>query len=549
MLARPWALIVPIVRFLTSFLGLCALTLGACKSSTPPPAPADPSGDDGGGIGDAAAPLPPFDFTALDAEEFGGAWKAEGLVVMYGGVIAHEKYAPGSTADMRHITYSASKSVGAILVGIAIDQGLMKLTDSVCAYVPAPDAGSDASLCDVTIQMLLEMRSGKQWDEGYGNSATSNVTTMLYGDESDMGAYTAEQPREAGAGTLWNYSSGDANLLADALKGALKGQDVRAWAKTSLFDSAGIKSAVFESDRSGTLVFSSSFFATPRDVAKLGQLFLDKGKVGSTQVVSASWLTYMTTPIALLSTPYPIDSGPDNSGGSYGAQMWLNSATPSAPSSTWEFVQGTADMFSFEGHWGQKIFVIPSRKLVVARFGDDRARVRSERHGGRGDRRRGQGGVAVKRALSLLVLACVIVATGAPDRARADDASAFDVLTGFSAKEGCSCAFVAGQTDDYCTQFAQVQGYTVSVSFDRANDVASATFATVTRTAHYVDGVGCTLDALLSRFRGLGDARLAVLPLDHPAGVLARERARLVEQGDVLGARASGRRAARLSTS
>ena len=313
--------------------------------------------DDGGGGGVDSGPLPTFDFTALDAEEFNGAWKTEGLVVLYAGQVVHEKYAAGWTADMRHITYSATKGIGAALVGIAIDQGLLKLTDSVCTYVPAPDAGGDANLCDVTIQHLLEMRSGKQWDEGYESATTSNVNPMLYGNESDMGLYVAEQPRAAAAGTAWLYSSGDSDLLARALRGALEAAgktDMRAWASTVLFQPAGITSAVFEADRSGTLVFSSSCFLTPRDMAKLGQLWLDGGKANGTQVVSSGFIAYSVTPIAMLSTPSAIDAGPDIYGGSYGAQMWLNAATPTAPSSTWEYPHGTADMYSFEGHWGQR---------------------------------------------------------------------------------------------------------------------------------------------------------------------------------------------------
>ncbi len=73
---------------------------------------------------------------------------------------------------------------------------------------------------------------------------------------------------------------------------------------------------------------------------------------------------------------------------------------------------------------------------------------------------------------------------------------AADLLTGFGSKEGCSCVFVDGQTDDYCTQFAQAPGYMSQITIDHAGKSVSAMFFGVTRTAHFTDGAGCRLDPL-----------------------------------------------------
>ncbi len=316
-----------------------------------------------------------LDFSAVDASLFGGEWRTDGVVVMHEGKIVFEKYANGFDQNKRHITYSVSKSIGSALVGIAIADGLLALDQSVCKYYPAPQ-GAPADFCDITIDNLVRHTSGKQWVETYDDPSKSNVLTMLYGDEPDMGAYVALQPRAEKPGTKWSYSSGDSNLLARALRGALAGKDMRAWAKEKLFDPAGLKSAFFETDRSGTLVFSSSCFMTVRDMARFGQIYLDDGMIDGKRILPSSWVGFTHTPAPPVATPRARVAGqpPGESGGSYGAAFWLNAASPTASPDTFAYPQMPADAYAAEGHWGQKIFIVPSKKLVVARTGDDRAK-------------------------------------------------------------------------------------------------------------------------------------------------------------------------------
>ena len=347
-------------------VAMTSLSLMACKDSTPE-APVETDG------GASPAALS-YDFAAVESNLFSGAWKTEGVVVQRDGKVVYEKYAAGFDPMKRHISYSVSKSIGSALVGVAVADGLLKLEDSVCKYVPAP-TGADPTYCDTTIDHLVRMTSGLKWVETYDDPATSNVLPMLYGDEADMGEYAARRPRAAKAGEVWNYSSGDANLLARALRGALAGKDMRVWAKEKFFTPAGISSAIFEADRSGTLVFSSSCFMTPRDMARFGQLYLDDGMNGTTRVLPSAWVTYTSTPAPPVSQPKARVAGtaPGDSGGSYGAAFWLNAASPTAAPDTFLYPQAPADTYSAEGHWGQKIFIIPSRRLVVTRVGNDRA--------------------------------------------------------------------------------------------------------------------------------------------------------------------------------
>jgi CubicO group peptidase (beta-lactamase class C family) len=346
--------------------------LAGCNSSSSSPPASSPT-DSGGGAGPDSGGPASFDFTAFDQELFGGNWVTDGALVMVNGQIAYERYANGYTASMRHITFSATKSIGSALIGIAVGKGLMATSDSVCKYV-TPPPGADPTLCDTTIEHLLHMGSGLAWAEDYGaDPSTSNVLQMLYGNQGDMGAYTASLARAAPAGSTFNYSSGDANLLALALKGALKGQDARAWANTVLFQPAGMASALFEEDRSGTLVFSSYCFLTLRDFATFGQMFLDDGLVNGIEVVPQSWIAYSVLPAPSVAQPTSRlqDAGP-GPGGSYGAQWWLNSATPTASSDTFEYPHAPPDAYEAEGHWGQHLVIVPSLKMVIARMGNDR---------------------------------------------------------------------------------------------------------------------------------------------------------------------------------
>jgi CubicO group peptidase (beta-lactamase class C family) len=362
------------MRALTATL-LLATAVG-CKSNAAAPSGAPDAGladADSGAPADAAPPPLSYDFGALESAEFGGTWQTEGVVVLHRGALVYEKYAQGWTATMRHITYSVSKTIGGALVGIAIDKGLLAKADSVCKYV-TPPVGADPKLCDTTIEHLLHMSSGLQWIEDESDPTTSNTLELLYGNEPDMGAYVAAQPRSGPAGATFSYSSGDADLLALALKGALKGQDMRAWAQDQLFTPAGITSAIFEADHSGTLVFSSSCFMTPRDMARFGALFLTDGMNGATRVLPAGWATYAATPAPSVATPTSRSSDAGTGyGGSYGAQVWLNAASPTATQDTWEYPDEPVDGFQAEGHWGQKIVVVPSRQLVVVRVGNDRS--------------------------------------------------------------------------------------------------------------------------------------------------------------------------------
>ena len=99
------------------------------------------------------------------------------------------------------------------------------------------------------------------------------------------------------------------------------------------------------------------------------------------------------------------------------------------------------------------------------------------------------------RVHRLLLVAVPLVALAVDGRAHAD-AGLIEILTGFSAKETCSCAFVVEQDDAYCKAFGQQAGFDVVLNVDHGAKTVTATVDPIVRTAHFVDGEGCTLDAL-----------------------------------------------------
>ncbi len=124
-----------------------------------------------------------------------------------------------------------------------------------------------------------------------------------------------------------------------------------AFPRNALFNKIGMRSIVLETDASGTFVGSSYAFATPRDWARFGLLYLQNGYWGKEQILPDGWVKFSRTPAR-------------KSGGRYGAQFWLNrgveqKALPGAPS----------DVFYCDGYNGQRIFIIPSHRLVIVRMG------------------------------------------------------------------------------------------------------------------------------------------------------------------------------------
>jgi hypothetical protein len=190
------------------------------------------------------------------------------------------------------------------------------------------------------------MQSGLKWNEDYGSR--SDVNLMLF-NEGDMSRFAVSCPSEYPAGSNWKYSSGTANIISSLIRNEFESDtSCYAFIQDQFFEKIGITDAVFEVDPSGDFVGSSYLYATARDYARFGLLYLNDGVFNGEQILPEGWVDYTRTPASA-------------SNGEYGALFWLNRSGkfPSAPE----------DMYSCNGHDGQYIFIIPSRELVIVVLG------------------------------------------------------------------------------------------------------------------------------------------------------------------------------------
>jgi CubicO group peptidase (beta-lactamase class C family) len=289
---------------------------------------------------------------AFDEQNKGGYPDTRAIVVVQHGVILAEHYAPGFDRSTRLLGWSMTKSITAALVGLLVDDRVLQLD------APAPVKewqGPGDPRAAITLRQLLNMTSGLAFKEDYGSD--SDALKMLFG-ASDMAGYAASRPLERAPGTTWNYASGTTNILAGIVVRATGGtlEGVTRFARKRLFEPAGMNSALIEPDESGVPVGSSYGYATARDWARFGQLFLDGGAAGGKQVLSRDWVEFVRTPTP--AAPRPL----------YGGQFLLNRGDESGEHKR-VYATLPADTFIASGHNGQMVLIIPSLDAVIVRLG------------------------------------------------------------------------------------------------------------------------------------------------------------------------------------
>ena len=265
------------------------------------------------------------------------------VVVLYKGELVAEKYSSemGITAESKLWGWSMTKSLTNAMAGILTKQHRL----NVHATAPIKEWLNDRRR-DITISDLMHMSSGLKWDENYED--VSSVTTMLYRSD-DCYQKAIGEPYEKAPDTEWKYSSGTTNILSGILRTSIgNDQEYHNFPYKELFNKIGMSSAFIETDAAGNFVGSSYGYATARDWARFGLLYYNDGVWKGDTILPAGWVNYTRTPAKA-------------SGGQYGAQFYLNASK--------RFNDAPEDMYFCSGHRGQKIFIIPSRKIVLVRLG------------------------------------------------------------------------------------------------------------------------------------------------------------------------------------
>lgn len=267
----------------------------------------------------------------------------QGVVVVRGGRIVDEWYAPGEGPDSWAASWSVGKSFASTVIGIAISEGKIPSVDvPMSTYYPEWTGTPKEA---ITLRHVLHMESGLQWNEDYDLSDVGGSDVIAMGLAADELAYAVGRPLAHTPGTTFNYSSGDAMLLSGVIAKAT-GMPADEYARQVLFDPIGMKQVEWWRDADSHTLTYCCLDTTSRNFARLGLLFLRNGDWDGQQVVPSAWVDDSIAPSA-------------NSGDGYGYMWWLG-----------EMPEVDGSIFYANGFDGQHIYVIPSLDLVVVRNGD-----------------------------------------------------------------------------------------------------------------------------------------------------------------------------------
>jgi len=267
--------------------------------------------------------------------------RTRSVLVIYKDKIIAEKYADGFDKNSKILGWSMTKSLTATYFGILQKQGKI----DIMKPAPIKEWRNDERK-NITLNDLLHMNSGLEWEEDYNK--ISDVTKMLF-QAKDMTVCQIHKPLVGKPNATWNYASGTTNLLSGILRKQFKKhQDYLDFWYAALIDKIGMHSMIVETDMSGNYVGSSYSWATTRDWAKFGLLYLHKGHWNGEQIFEERWAQYVATPT-------------NTSNGKYGAHFWLNA--------NGDFPDVPRDFYRCSGYQGQMVAIFPSHDLVIVRMG------------------------------------------------------------------------------------------------------------------------------------------------------------------------------------
>ena len=289
----------------------------------------------------------------------------QAVLVIRHGYIAAEKYFGGYTATMQHESFSVAKSVSSGLVGIAIAEGKIPGLDAkVCEYYPEQWDCSDTMdpRSRITIDHVLTLKTGLQWSENWRSDATGFNDGILTSLDTVLARPAVEEP-----GMRLRYSTGDPALLSGIIQKAT-GKTALAYAKEKVFDVIGAPGIRWNSDNQGRTTTYAGMQATAREYAKYGYLYLNYGKWEDKQIVPMDYVVKTTQSHTDPCTDWVQYMWHVNAPTRLGIQPEPCDALFCEPT---EYVDLPQDTFFAEGVQGQFIYIMPSRDLVIVRFGAD----------------------------------------------------------------------------------------------------------------------------------------------------------------------------------
>lgn len=276
--------------------------------------------------------------------------RTHAVVIVHRGQIVAERYAHDAGPDDTFLSWSMAKSITSALIAILVRDGKL----DIHSPIPVKEWAADDPRSGITIDQMLRMVDGLRFREAehlgggavrYYPAEESDVIPMLFGEgKPDVAGFAATLPYVCEPETRWNYNSGASNLLARLVGETVGGgrEGMTEFMRRELFAPIGFTSADPRFDDAGHFVGSSHFFASARDYARFGYLYLRDGLWDDRRILPEGWVDYTRTPSAV-------------SEGQYGAHFWT--------------IPGSLGLFYCSGAQGQRILISPKLDLVVVRLG------------------------------------------------------------------------------------------------------------------------------------------------------------------------------------
>jgi CubicO group peptidase (beta-lactamase class C family) len=297
------------------------------------------------------------DSDALPLEE------TRGVVIVHHGVIVGERYRKGFDEKTPQLSWSMAKSVTQAMLGIAVKRGLVDIDKPMGS--PHWAAGDERAA--IPWRTWMQMADGQEYHEiGVVDPWENDAARMLFGEgRRDVAGFAATLPLTHRPGEHWNYNSAGINLIADALgrafapgaSASVRREKMLAVMKEELFEPIGMRSAQPEFDSTGTFIGSAFVYATPRDWARFGLLYLRGGEWNGKRILPEGWTDFAHTKTI----------APDSD--IYGAGFWITPQSGRGKPFGALCPNGPKDLYVAEGHQGQVVAIIPSKDLVVVRLG------------------------------------------------------------------------------------------------------------------------------------------------------------------------------------
>jgi CubicO group peptidase (beta-lactamase class C family) len=271
----------------------------------------------------------------------------ESLIVSYDGLTRFEKYYNGIHRDSLHHVQSQTKSIVSLLLGIAIDKGFVKSEDElVSIYFPGNFSPAGSIKSELRIKDLLTMSAGFEWEEMIPLDDPENDNINMF-NSGDYLEYILSKPVSDSLHGQFRYNSGCPMIIAGIIEKASKMRLDR-FAEKYLFNPLGIDDYRWIKDLTGFCHAGGGLHIKPADMMKIGLLVMNQGSWNNQQIISEKWISKLVHPY--------IATNLGNS--EYGYFWWINEYALS---------QGrTVTVVSAEGAGGQKLYIFPDYKLVIA---------------------------------------------------------------------------------------------------------------------------------------------------------------------------------------